>query len=170
MAADFTLPFVALNIALRNTKLTVETRMGLIRTAFIVFFEMAINYPRTGHGRGIDERGGPNDVKTSSTRALLKRVCNLCVGIDWLLHKWGMSGEFWLALARLETHPVECNFGTTRSTLNGDLNWTRFFAAQLTAAIAHRITWQFGIRLHCPDDLRRDRYGAQKPGGLARLI
>jgi hypothetical protein len=146
-------PYVALNLALRNPKLTVGTRKGLIQDAFSVFFEMALKYPATEQDQGIFEKCGPDFVKTFWTCVMLTRPCNLCVGVDWALGKWGLSREFWLALARIRTHPVECHFGITRSTLNGNAHWDKFFAAQVTAVMVKRIMWQFDLR----PDIRRFR-------------
>jgi hypothetical protein len=145
-AAYFLLPFVALNLAVRNSEMTVDTRKGLIQIAFTVFFEMALNYPETGREHGIYARCGPHTIKTFWTIGMLKRACNYCVGVYWALCKWGLSQEFWLALARIGSHPVECNFGMTRATLNGDPSWKRFFAAQVNAALVRRVMWNFNIR------------------------
>jgi hypothetical protein len=146
--AYFMLPFVCLNLGMRNPKMTVGTRQGLVQTGFSVFFDMATHYPATGQGQGIYEKCGPAGVKTFWTQTMLKRACNLCVGVCWALDKWGFSPDFWLALGRIGTHPVECHFGITRSTLNGRTDWDRFLQAQVAASLVHQIMQEFGLRAY----------------------
>jgi hypothetical protein len=135
--AYFMLPFVALNLAVRNPAVTVETRRELIGVAFSVFFDMFKEYPTTGAEAGIYEKGNATQRKTFWSQVVLKRACNLCVGLHWALWKWGYTEGFFLALARIGSHSCECHFGMTRSTLNGDTRWKRFLSAEVTAALVH---------------------------------
>jgi hypothetical protein len=107
---------------------------------------MMKDFPETGLQFHLYEIGGSDKTKTFWTKAMCKRACNLCVGLGWALIKWGDRDDFWLALSRISSHPVECHFGMTRSTLAGDVRWTRFFAAQVTASLMHSIMWTYGIR------------------------
>jgi hypothetical protein len=150
-AAYFMVPFVALDLAVRNPALTVPARQGLIETAFSAFFDMAIEYPNTGsrcrpgYHHKIVEVGARTLVKTLWTRTVLKRGCNLCVGVWWSLARWGCTEGFFLALSRIGSHSCECHFGITRSMLSGDTRWNRFLSAQVTAALIHRILAQLGL-------------------------
>jgi hypothetical protein len=121
-AAYFMLPWVALNLAVRNPAITVETRLSLIDVAFTVVFDVFHNYPETGKTAGIVQGGKPNDVKTFWSQLVCERGCNLCVGLYWAIERWGHTQiGFCLALARIGSHSCECHFGITRSTLNGEV-------------------------------------------------
>jgi hypothetical protein len=139
-------PFVALNCAVRNPKLAIPSRLGLIQSAFTVFWDMAKDYPPTGADAKIWEVGDASLPKTFWTHVVLKRGCNLCVGLYWAIDRWGHTQwGFCLALSRISEHACECHFGMTRSTLNGDIRWTRFLQAQVIAALIHRILREFGL-------------------------
>jgi hypothetical protein len=140
-AAYFMLPFVALNLAVRNPRFSVERRKSLIAIAFNVFFAMIKTFPETGFKVQLFKIGGRHKTKTFWTKAMCKRACNLCVGLGWALIKWGGRDDFWLALSRIPSHPVECPSGMTRGTLTGDVRWMRFFAAQVVASLMQTIMW-----------------------------
>jgi hypothetical protein len=145
-AAYFMLPWVALNLAVRNPTFTVETRLSLIEVAFTVFFDVFHNYPETGHEAGILQQGKPDELKTFWSILVCQRGCNLCVGLYWAIERWGHTQfGFCLALARIGSHSCECHFGITRSALNGETRWCRFVAAQVTASLIHRILWELDI-------------------------
>jgi hypothetical protein len=59
-AAYWMSPFVALNVALRNPRITIQARLGFIPTAFSVFFDMAKDYPETGADAHIFEVANPS--------------------------------------------------------------------------------------------------------------
>jgi hypothetical protein len=146
IAAYFMLPWVALNLAVRNPTFTVETRLSLIEVAFTVFFDVFHNYPETGHDAGILQQGKPDELKTFWSILVCQRGCNLCVGLYWAIERWGHTQfGFCLALARIGSHSCECHFGITRSALNGETRWCRFVAAQVTASLIHRILWELDI-------------------------
>jgi hypothetical protein len=145
-AAYWMSPFVALNVAVRNTKITIEARLSFIQTAFSVFWDMVKDYPATGADAKIWESGAAGLPKTFYTHVVLKKGCNLCVGLYWAIDRWGYTQwGFCLALSRIGEHACECHFGMTRSTLNGDVRWARFLQAQVIASLIHRILREFGL-------------------------
>jgi hypothetical protein len=145
-AAWFMLPFVSLNQAVRNSRISVLTRLTLIGVAFSVFFDAFKKYPKTGKKAKIYIKGRRGTKKTFWSYMQLKRGCNLCVGLYWAIETWGETQwGFCLALSRIGSHSCECHFGLTRSTLNGDPRWERFLAAQVTAALIDRLMWQLGL-------------------------
>jgi hypothetical protein len=77
---------------------------------------------------------------------MCKRACNLCVGLYWSITKWSDGPCFPLALGRVSSHPVECHFGTTRSTLDGDTRWDSFFNAEIGAILIRRSIVHLGLR------------------------
>jgi hypothetical protein len=50
-----------------------------------------------------------------------------------------------LALNRIGSHSLECHFGMTRSTRNGDPRWDRFFSSQVKAVIIHGLMRRLGF-------------------------
>jgi hypothetical protein len=149
--AYFLLPFVALNLAVRNPVLTNGTRLDLIQAAFHVFFSMIKNYPRTGARAGIYEAGraGTDVKKTFWTKNMCIRACNLCVGLTWAI----TTTPDYLALGRIGTHSMECLFGTTRSVLRGDTRWEKFLSAEVDAMMVRRVLSD----LHVETYIRRFR-------------
>jgi hypothetical protein len=152
----FMAPFIALSLAVRNESLGMDARLVLLQVAFSFFFGMMQHYPPTGAQQGITE----NKVKecprqTLWARSMCRRACNLCVGLYWAIQKFTgpeyRAMGFELALNRIGTHPVECHFGMTRSTLNGDPRWERFFSAQVKAVLIRRVMY----RLKIPAYIRR---------------
>jgi hypothetical protein len=140
-AAYFLCPFVALSIAVRNPTLVAETRLCLIQTAFSVFFRKFQNYPQCGRDFHISEITVAScDRKTFWTKSMCRRACNTCVGLYWAIRMWQRPANsgFELALNRIGSHSVECHFGMTRSTLNCDTRWLRFFSAQVTAVLIQK--------------------------------
>jgi hypothetical protein len=135
--AYFMLPFVCLNLAVRNPRLCSTTRLDLIETAFFVFFSMKRNYPKDANGQGFFING----TKTFWTDVMCTRACNLCVALYWAISTYGAG----LSLGRIGTHPVECLFGTTRSVLRGDNRWERFLAAEADAMLVRGILKEEGI-------------------------
>jgi hypothetical protein len=145
--AYFLLPFVCLNLATRNPLLHPETRLSLLSTAFDIFFSYVTNYPDTGLQSGISERtitGG--ERKTFWTRIMCKRACNLCVGLYWSITEWLHDPTYPLALDRISSHPCECHFGMTRSTLKGDTRAERFLNAEINAVLIRRSITHLGLR------------------------
>jgi hypothetical protein len=145
-AAYFLLPFVALSLATRNEELSVEMRLALLEAAFQVFYDYVQLFPNTS-GKKISEKtvkGCPR--KTFWTRIMCKRACNLCVGLYWSIIKWREDPSFPLALDRVSSHPVECHFGTTRSTLDGDTRWESFLNAEISAILIRRSIRHLGLR------------------------
>jgi hypothetical protein len=144
-AAYFLLPFVCLNLAVRNPELCKMTRLDLIETAFSVFFRMIKNYPETANGNGFYiEHGRQNGKKTYWTRMMCIRGCNLCVALYWALSNFDAG----LSLGRIGTHPVECLFGTTRSLLRGDTRWERFLWAEADAMLVRGIMREESLTSH----------------------
>jgi hypothetical protein len=147
----FMAPFVALSLAVRNEALGIAARLDLLQVAFSFFFGMMQQYPKCGAQKGITENKTKESPRqTLWARAMCRRACNLCVGLYWAIRKYCapeyLNAGFQLALNRIGTHPVECHFGMTRSTLNGDPRWERFFAAQVKAVIIHRVMRRLGFR------------------------
>jgi hypothetical protein len=70
-AAYWMSPFVALNCAVRNPKITISSRLELIQSAFTVFWDMINDYPATGAGAKIWEVGG-DGLQTFWTHVVLK--------------------------------------------------------------------------------------------------
>jgi hypothetical protein len=147
----FMAPFVALSLAVRNEALGVAARLDLLQVAFSYFFGMMQHYPKTGAKKhGITENKTKDSPRqTLWAKAMCRRACNLCVGLYWAIQKYCtdeyLAAGFELALNRIGTHSVECHFGMTRSTLNGDPRWERFFAAQVKAVIIRRAMRRLGF-------------------------
>jgi hypothetical protein len=55
IGAYYMLPFVSLNLAIRNPAISIDTRTDLLQAAFLAFFRMAKQRPMTGKGAGIYE-------------------------------------------------------------------------------------------------------------------
>jgi hypothetical protein len=155
LASYFISRFVALTLAVRNPELTVKTRQGLIEVAFSVFFYVFPEYPVTGAGENLHGKGKATQRKSLWSQVVLKRACNLCVGLYWTLSKWGHTEGFCLALARIGSHSCDCHFGITRSTLTEDTRWKRSLSAQVAAALIHR----FMQELDLSRDIRRFKNG-----------
>jgi hypothetical protein len=51
--ASFLVPFMSLNLVIRNSRDSNNTRVGLLQATFSVFFRMAKNYPTTSKAPGI---------------------------------------------------------------------------------------------------------------------
>jgi hypothetical protein len=147
----FMAPFVALSLAVRNEALGMAARLVLLQVAFSFFFAMMKDFPKCGAKKGITENNTKDSPRqTLWTKAMCRRACNLCVGLYWAIQKFCtpeyMASGFRLALNRIGTHPVECHFGMTRSTLNGDPRWDRFFSAQVKAVLIRRVMHRLKIR------------------------
>jgi hypothetical protein len=139
----FLMPFVALNLAIRNDLLSQVTRLQLIQLAFSIFFRMLKNYPETGEGLGIYEVSrDPAVRKTLWTETMCIRSCNLCVGLYWAIQTFPDS----LPLGRIGTHSVECHFGTTRSMLRGDTRWDQFLGREVDACLAQRFLKELDLK------------------------
>jgi hypothetical protein len=139
----FFMPLVALSLAIRNDLLSRETRLGLIQTAFSIFFTMVKQYPQTGGAYGIYENSAKaGERKTLWTRVMCIRACNLCIGLYWAINEYPEG----LGLGRIGTHSVECLFGTTRSMLRGDTQWSRFLGAQVDAIMVQKILREFNMQ------------------------
>jgi hypothetical protein len=120
----FMLLFVAVSFALRNLVLSMQARMVLLRVAFTAFFEYVKHYPEGGWSSRIYEITVAGcQRKTLWTKSMYRRGCKTCLGIFWALKKYCGNGECPLALSRIGSHSLECNFGMTRNTLNGDPRW-----------------------------------------------
>jgi hypothetical protein len=146
----FLAPFVALSLALRNESLGVRARLDLVQVAFSFFFTTLTNYPECGKKAGITEKTVEGcRRKTFWTQAMCRRACNTCVGLYWAIQKYCTpeyhASGFQLSLNRIGSHSVECHFGMTRSVLNGDPRWIRFFSAQVKAVIVHRVMGKLGF-------------------------
>jgi hypothetical protein len=144
-------PFVALSLAVRNEALGMAARLVLLQVAFSFFFAMMKEFPKCGATKGITENKTKDSPRqTLWTKAMCRRACNLCVGLYWAIQKFCtpeyMAAGFKLALNRIGTHPVECHFGMTRSTLNGDPRWERFFSAQVKAVMIRRVMRRLKIK------------------------
>jgi hypothetical protein len=50
-----------------------------------------------------------------------------------------------LALDRISSHPVECHYGTTQSTLDGDTRAESFFNAEINAVLIRRSIVHLGL-------------------------
>jgi hypothetical protein len=138
----FLMPFVALNLAIRNDLISRETRLGLIQVAFSIFFRMLKEYPTTGDGFGIYEMSRTvGHRKTLWTQVMCIRACNLCVGLYWALRNFANS----LPLGRIGTHSVECHFGTTRSQLRGDTRWSQFLGRQVDSVMIQNFLTELGV-------------------------
>jgi hypothetical protein len=137
----FMLPFVSLNLAIRNPSLKPEARLSLIQVAFRCFRSMLANYPVTGVKHDIVEiesRSCPK--KTIWSTSMCIRGCNLCVALFSSIRKWMTSDDgFQLALGRIGTHSVECHFGITRSSLRGEARLEKFVSAQVTAVLIQKL-------------------------------
>jgi hypothetical protein len=143
IGAYFLLPFVSLNLAIRNEMISKGTRLNLIQAAFFIWFKMAKDYPQTGKACGIYESHSKStERKTLWTRTMLQRGCNLCVGLYWAITS---LGDF-LALGRIGTHSLECHFGTTRSVLRGDTRWESFLSAQVDAMFVQRCLKELNLK------------------------
>jgi hypothetical protein len=64
---------------------------------------------------------------------------------DLVAQKRCAAGRAICALNRIWTHPVECYFGMTRGTLNGETRWDRFFAAQVKAVVIRMVMQRLGF-------------------------
>jgi hypothetical protein len=76
-AAYFILPFVTLNLAMRNPRFSVETRKSLIAIAFNIFFAMIKTFPGIGFKFQLFEIDGSEKTKTFWTTTMCRRACNL---------------------------------------------------------------------------------------------
>jgi hypothetical protein len=136
MGAYFLVPFVSLNVAIRNSRISDNTRLDLLQAAFSVFFRMAKNYPTTGKGPGIYENSSQTGHrKTLWTKGMCQRGCNLCIGLYWAITTHPRD----LALGRIGSHSVECHFGTTRSLLRNENRWQRFLSAEVDSLLVREI-------------------------------
>jgi hypothetical protein len=136
MGAYFLVPFVSLNMAIRNSMISHDTRLGLLQAAFSVFFRMAKNYPATGKVPGIYENSTQTGHrKTLWTKGMCERGCNLCIGLHWAITTHPSD----LALGRIGSHSVECHFGTTRSLLRNENRWQRFLSAEVDSLMVREI-------------------------------
>jgi hypothetical protein len=117
--AYFLLPFVCLSLAARDPHLSVETRLGLLETAFYVFFQLNQYFPKCETGQGRAEKAMAGCApRTLWAKNMCRRACNLCLEIEYaILMVLGRSdGEIQLAVQRIGSHDCECHFGTTRRT------------------------------------------------------
>jgi hypothetical protein len=141
--AYFMMPFVCLNLAVRNTKLGDATRLCLIQIAFLLFFRMAQNFPQTGKAYGIYSSSREHtDRKTLWSKNMCTRGCNLCIGLNWAIRT---HPEF-LALGRIGSHSLESHFGMTRSVLRGETRWLRFLSAEVDAILIQRLLVKLDMR------------------------
>jgi hypothetical protein len=119
--------------------LSVDTRLGLLEVVFQIFFDFVENFPKSSGKCKISEKTTKGcNRKTFWTSITCKRACNLCVGLYWSIMKWSEDPCYPLALNRVSSHPVECHFGTTRSTLDGDARWESFLNAEISAILIRR--------------------------------
>jgi hypothetical protein len=149
IGVHFLLPFVRLDLAIPNSRLCPDTRLGLLYTALSVFFSMWRDDRTTGRRAGISGRTPAGySRKTLWTRVMCQRRCNLCVGLYWAVKKWGREAweDFWLALNRIASHSCHWHFGTTRSTLSGDPRYNKFMTAEVTPALIHDVICAVGPR------------------------
>jgi hypothetical protein len=138
----FFMPFVALNLAIRNGWISTVTRLDLIEVAFSIFFRMLKEYPLTGDAYRIYEISrAPHCRKTLWTHVMCIRACNWCIGLYWALKTFDS-----LPLGRIGTHSVECHFGTTRSLLRGDTRWKQFLGKQADSIIIQRLLKELGLK------------------------
>jgi hypothetical protein len=145
-ACYYMLPYVCLNLALRNRFLPPGQRLDLIQIAFIAFFEQFKNYPETGQDAGIWENGGENcPRKTFWTKMMCVRACNLCVALYSAIRR-NLFEPIDLALGRIGSHSVECFFGTTRSQLRGDTRWEKFLKAELKTVLIRRLMKKLNLQ------------------------
>jgi hypothetical protein len=144
--AYYLLPFVAISLAARNPHLPVATRLALLEIAFEIFFDYIREYPDTSTSKISEKTKKGCTRKTLWTRIVCKRACNLCVGLYWAISEWAKETGFPLALDRISSHPVECHFGTTRSTLDGDTRWESFLNAEISAILIRRSIAHLGLR------------------------
>jgi hypothetical protein len=136
----FIFPFVCMSSAIRDPRLSVQTCLELIQAFFTAFFTMLRDYPATGAEAGISEITTKScSKKTFWTKCMCERGCNLGASLYYAVERWGDSEEFWLALNRISSHPCECHFGMTRSTLKNDPREDRFLSAEVDAALIHDI-------------------------------
>lgn len=149
--AYFLYPFVTLSLAVRNPTLSAETRLHLIQASFSVFLRMCEHYPACGADFHISEKTVSScDRKTFWTKSMCRRACNTCVGLYWAIRMSQRPENDGLeaALNRIGSHSVECHFGMTRSTLNCDTRWERFFSAQVTAVLIQKVIRKLGFHLY----------------------
>jgi hypothetical protein len=114
-----------------------------------VFFEYFKDYPVCGRDAAIQEKALPFcPRKTVWSRITCARACNNYIGLYWAILKCRESDYpgFQLSLNRISSHSVECHFGMTRSTLNGFLQWDRFFSAQVKAVMSHKVMRRIDLR------------------------
>jgi hypothetical protein len=143
----FMLSFVSLRFAVMTEVLAAEMRLGLLRVAFYMFFKMMEGYPCTGAEGGIykvSKRAGVK--KTLWIKEVCCRGANLCVALASIIRNYAALGIQFLAINRIGTHPVECQFGTTRGMLRGETRWERFLSAQVDAVVLGEIQEQLCLR------------------------
>jgi hypothetical protein len=146
VAAYYFLPFVALNLAIRNPELSKSLRLDLIKVAFNVFYGMRADYPRTGGKTGVVQNKTKKcGLLTLWTRQVCERGCNLCIALYWAIDTCTTVG-IPLGMNRIGTHPVECHFGTTRSALCGEGKIQRFWQAETDACIVQRIMKKYSLK------------------------
>jgi hypothetical protein len=142
----FMLPLTALNLTMRCELLTIATRCDLIQNAFTAFSEMLNHYPSPSGRNPLLQIGGSTKRKTLWTEDMCRRGCNECIGLRLALEQWGEDPEFLLALGRLASYPVECHFGTTRSTCKGDARWKEFLRAEVDSILIRRFMRELDLR------------------------
>jgi hypothetical protein len=105
-------PFVSLNLAVRNSCISVQIRQGLIQVAFHLFLSTFWHYLATGVSAGISEQKCVSCRRvTLWTKAICTRGCNLCIVLYWVFRTYKESGNLELALGRIGSHLCECHFG-----------------------------------------------------------
>jgi hypothetical protein len=148
MGAYFLVPFVSLNLAIKKSVISDNTRLGLLQAEFTVFFRMAKNYPTTGKAPGIYEGSiQPEHRKTLWTKGMCQRACNLCIGLCWAITIHPND----LALGRIGSHSVECHFGSTRSVLTNENRWPRFLSAEIDSLMVRDILDELHLALRFVD-------------------
>jgi hypothetical protein len=142
----FMLPLTALNLTMRCEVLTLKTRCDLLQNALTAFSDMLEHYPSPSGRNALLQKGGRTKRKTLCTEDMCRRGCNECIGLRLALEWWGDDPEFLLALGRLASYPVECHFGTTRSTCKGDARWKEFLRAEVDAVLIRRFMRELDLR------------------------
>jgi hypothetical protein len=130
MGAYFVIPFVSLNLAIRNLMISDNAMLGVFQAAFSVFFLIAKNCLTTGKAPRIYENSSQTGHrKTLWTTRMCRRGCNLCIGLYWAIttHPSG------LGLRRIRSHSVECHLGSMWSVLRNENRWQLFLTVEMNS-------------------------------------
>jgi hypothetical protein len=115
--------------------------------AFFIFLNSAKEFPDTAAASWISEKTSPKCKRnTFLTKIMCKRRCHPCVGLCYSITEWAKEMNFPLALDRISSHPVECHFGTTRNTLDGETRLASFLNAEINTLILRRSIAHIGLR------------------------